>query len=221
MRPLLFGFLTIFFVSLQAQDPFAGLLGRQRTLPNQAIVEGDNVRIRLTLDGKTNYFSLHRSNMFEFVYDSISPLGRIVHVNLADTAAIFRVAEAYVRGRQGAQEHYKMYTAPAVTTLVLSAIPFAGPVLGAAFAVPVSRTPVRIENLGHPDMPLVDHRLYYYGYAAEARRIKARRVWLNFGIGFGISILTILVNESELGGEGNLFGFTILQNNNGKPSVFK
>jgi len=184
------------FVSLQAQDPFAGLPGRTRSLPNQAVIDKDNVNLRLTVDGRINNFTLHKSNLFEFVYDSYNPMGRLVSVDLADTAALFRVGEIYVRGKYGAQKNYTMYRAPAVTTLVLSAIPFAGPVLGAAFAVPVSRTPVRIENLGHPDMPLLDHRLFYQGYAEEARRIKARRVWLNFGIGFGICLGVIFLNES-------------------------
>jgi hypothetical protein len=218
MRTLLFSFLTIFFVSLQAQDPFAGLLGRQRFLPNTAIVSenNNNVKFRLTVDGKVNYFSLHKSNMFEFVYDSICPMGRLVPVNFEDTAAMFRVGEIYVRGKYGAQKHYKMYTPPAVTTLVLSAIPFAGPVFGASFAIPAARTPVRIENLGHPSYSLVDHRVYYQGYAEEARRIKSRRVWLNFGVGFAICLGTVVMNEVT---EGALFGKnTVLINKPPKPA---
>jgi hypothetical protein len=196
MRSVLIGLLTICFVSLQAQDPFGGMMGRQRNLPNQAIVGVDDVKIRLTVDGVVNNFVLHKSNMFDFVYDSVNPMGRLVQVNFSDTEAIFRIGEIYVRGKYGAQKNYKMYTAPAVTTLVLSAIPFAGPVFGLAFAIPAASTPVKIENLGHPNMPLVDHRLYYQGYAEEARRIKARRVWLNFGIGFGISLGAIFLNEA-------------------------
>lgn len=194
MRLLLSGLITVFyFISLQAQDPFAGLSGRARTLPNTAIVDGDDVRIRLTVDGTTNYFSLHRSNMFEFVYDSIAPLGRLVFVDFSDTASIFRLGEIYVRGRQAAQQHYTMFRPPAAATLVLST--FTGP-LGMAFAIPAARTPVRIENMGHPDVPLLDHRLFYQGYAAEARRIKARRVWLNFGVGFGVFLGVLFLNEA-------------------------
>jgi hypothetical protein len=205
MKKVLFGFLTIFFVSLHAQDPFAGLPGRVSILPNSVIVDKDDVRIRLTVDGRTNHFTLLKSNMFEYIYDSVHPLGHVVPISFSpvDTAAIYRVAEIYVRGKYGAQKNYKMYTPPAVTTLVLSAIPFAGPVLGAAFAVPASKTPVKIQNLGHPSVPLVDHRLYYQGYAEEARRIKARRVWLNFGIGFGICLGAVFLNETT---DGALFG---------------
>ena len=207
MRPLLFGLITMLFVSLQAQDPFAGLPGRARSLPNQAIIDNDNVRLRLTVDGKVNYFALHKSNMFEFVYDSIRPMGQLLPVDFADTSAIFRVAEIYIRGKYAAQKNYNMFRAPAVTTLVLSAIPFAGPVLGAGFAIPVARTPVKIENLGHPDMPLLNHRLFYQGYAEEARRIKARRVWLNFGIGFGICLGIIFLNEST---NGDMLGLPVI-----------
>jgi hypothetical protein len=193
MRSLIFGFLTIFFVSLQAQDPFGGMAARQRNMPNQAIIEGDKVKIRLTVDGVVNNFALNKTNMFDFVYDSARPMGRIVPINFSDTEAIYRLGEIYVRGKYGAQKNYKMYTAPAVTTLFLTT--FTGP-LGLAFAIPAGNTPVKIENLGHPDLPLVDHKLYYQGYAEEARKIKARRVWLNFGVGFGIFVAAIFVNET-------------------------
>jgi hypothetical protein len=197
MRLILTGLITIFFVSLQAQDPFGGMMARQRNMPNQAIVGQENVTIRLTVDGVVNNFTLQKVNMFDFIYDDPThPMGRLVPVNFSDTGSIFRVAEIYVRGKYGAQKNYKAYTPPAVTTLVLSAIPFAGPVLGLGFAIPAAKTPVKIENLGHPNVPLVDHKLYYQGYSEEARKIKARRVWLNFGIGFGISLGAIFLNEA-------------------------
>ena len=195
MRTLLIGLLTILIVSLHAQDPFAGLPGRDRTLPNSVIIDEEDVKVRLTVDGKTNHFVLLKSNMFEFLYDSIYPLGRLVPVNFGDTASIFRIAELYVRGKYGAQKNYTAYTAPAVTTLVLTAIPLVGPVLGAAFATPASLITPKIQYLGHPEVPLVEHRLYYQGYADEARRIKARRVWLNFGVGLGICLGTMFLNE--------------------------
>ena len=210
MRFLLTSFLTILFVILQAQDPFAGLPGRSRVLPDQAIVDNDRVRVRLTVDGRTNNFTLHKSNMFEFVYDSVYPMGRFVPVELTDTEAVFRLGRTYVLGKYGAQKNYKLYTPPAVTTLALSAV--TGP-LGMGFAIPAARTPVKIENLGHPDMPLIDHRIYYQGYAEEARKIKARRVWLNFGVGFGIFLGTIFLNESM---DGDLLGTCFLCKDNTK-----
>jgi len=197
MRTLFIGLFTILFVSLYAQDPFAGLPGREKTQPNAFIIDDQDVRICLTVDGKTNYFTLLKSNMFEFLYDSVRPMGQIVPVKFdpADSASIFRVAELYVRGKYGAQKNYKAYTPPAVATLVLTSIPLAGPVLGAAFATPASLITPKVQYLGHPEVPLVEHRLYYQGYADEARRIKARRVWLNFGVGLGICIGTMFLNE--------------------------
>jgi len=189
------------FISLQAQDPFA--VGRPVILPNQAVVDGDDVRFRFNVDGFPNYFTLHRSNMFEFVYDSNAPLGRLVFADFSDTASILRLGEIYLLGRLAAREHYRGFRPAATTALFLSAVPFAGPVLGASFAIPASVTPVRIENLGHPDVPLIDHRLFYHGYTAEARRIKSRRIWLNLGIGVGVSLATVFINEVTQGG---LFG---------------
>jgi len=88
-----------------------------------------------------------------------------------------------------------------------------GPVLGAAFAVPTALTPPKIKQLGHPEMPLVEHRLYYQGYVDEARQIKARHVWLNFGVGLGICLGTMFVNETAApndgSGKGGLFPFRI------------
>ncbi len=213
MKKIVFiGFLALFLGNLQAQDPFAGLSGRTTFQPNEIIYSPESLKIRLTVDGRTNHFVLLKSNMFEFVYDSIHPMGHLVKPVLdegrADTAAIYRLGEIYVRGKYGAAKNYKLYTPPAVTTLVLSAIPFAGPVLGMAFALPASRTPVKIQNLGHPDIPLVEHRLYYQGYAEEARRIKARRVWLNFGIGFGFCVGAMFYNETV---DGALFGFKLFK----------
>lgn len=212
---IFFGFFAFFLTNLQAQDPFAGLSGRTRTLPNQILYTPDDLKIRLTVDGRTNHFVLLKSNMFDFAYDSVHPMGHLVKPILdegrADTAAIYRLGEIYVRGKYGAAKNYKLYTPPAVTTLVLSAIPFAGPVLGMAFAIPASKTPVKIQNLGHPTLPLVEHRLFYQGYAEEARRIKARRIWLNFGIGFGICLGTMFLNETM---DEPIFGFKLFESKN-------
>ena len=203
---LFFGFFVLLFVGLQAQDPFAGLSGRSRTRPNMFAVDQHSVKIRYTLDDRTSQFTLSKSNMFDFVYDSVSPMGRLMLIDFStmpfDSAAIYRLAEIYVRGKHDAQRNYTMYTPPAVTTLVLSAIPLAGPVLGAAFAIPASLTPVEVQNLGHPPAPLVDHRLYYLGYTEEARRIKARRIWLNFGIGLGVCLGWVFLHEATDGGAG-------------------
>ncbi|MDR2906649.1 MAG: hypothetical protein LBU91_01500 [Bacteroidales bacterium] len=215
MKQILFGIFALLFISMQAQDPFVGLMPRQRLLPNQFIVDQDDIRIRQTVEGKMNTFVILKSNLFEFVYDEQHPLGHIVYVGAEDTAAIYRLGEIYIRGKYAATRNYKKYTPPAVTTLVLSAIPFAGPILGLGWAIPASLTPVKIENLGHPELPLVEHRLYYQGYSEEARRIKARRIWLNFGVGFGICIGTIFVNEMT---EGALFDPIV---GKGKSQIFK
>jgi hypothetical protein len=85
-------------------------------------------------------------------------------------------------------------------------LPVVGPVLGAAFAIPVSRMTPKMQNLGMPEATLIEDRLYLKGYTTQARAIKAQHIWLNYGIGFMLCAGIMLLNESV---ESPFLGFTL------------
>ncbi|GHU85944.1 hypothetical protein FACS1894153_2080 [Bacteroidia bacterium] len=184
------------FLGLQSQDVFNGLQGRAVMKPNIAIIGDEDIKIRLTIAGKENNFVLVKSEMFDYYYDTAHPLGQVRFVNLQDTAEIFALASKYVYGKYDANKNYKMYMPSALTTFVLSAIPYAGAILGLAYGVPSALTTPKINHLGHPDIVLVEDRLYYKGYADRARRIKAQKIWLSYGLGLAVCIGAIWANET-------------------------
>jgi hypothetical protein len=198
--------LLLCVLSLFSQDVFNGLQGRQRIKPNLAIIGKDDVKIRLTLQGKENNFVLVKSDMFDYYYDTVHPLGQVRFVNLQDTAEIFALGAKYVYGKWDANKNYKMYMPSALTTFVLTAIPYAGPVLGLGFGLPSALTTPKIQYLGHPNIVLVEDRLYYKGYADRARRIKAQSIWLGYGLGLAACLGVMFLNESM---DTPFLGFTI------------
>ncbi|GAB4028178.1 hypothetical protein [Spirosoma gilvum] len=48
------------------------------------------------------------------------------------------------------------------------------------------------DRLGFPNAQLAQNTSYYSGYTQEAKRIKSRKVWSNFGIGAGLAIAFVL-----------------------------
>ncbi|MEG1763529.1 MAG: hypothetical protein RR256_07970, partial [Bacteroidales bacterium] len=62
-------------------------------------------------------------------------------------------------------------------------------------ALPVAKITPRYENLGSPNMDILQDRIYYDAYTQEAKKMKAKRAWIGFGVGsvVSISILTTIL----------------------------
>lgn len=93
--------------------------------------------------------------------------------------------DLYMRGVSDANIYYQGYKAAGTGSL------FSGIMLlyGAATPIICSLTPPASKNLGFPDQRLMDNWSYRQGYTNQAYKIKKRKVWMNYGIGAGSTLV--------------------------------
>jgi len=97
----------------------------------------------------------------------------------------------YYKGVYDATANYNGYKAASTGTLVASLVfPF-----NLIPAIACSATPPKDENMGYPDIKLIENQQYHQGYQVQAHKIKKKKVWKNFAIGtgafIGLYILTL------------------------------
>ncbi|SDE83684.1 hypothetical protein SAMN04487996_107141 [Dyadobacter soli] len=95
-----------------------------------------------------------------------------------------------VKGQVDAEKNYKKYKGAATGTLIASLV---SPLVGLIPAIITSSTTPKLENLGYPDENLFKQADYHNAYTKKAKRIKSGKVWKNWGIGFGVNLVLVLV----------------------------
>lgn len=95
-----------------------------------------------------------------------------------------------VKGQIDAQRHYKQYKGPATVTLLTSLV---SPLIGLIPAIISSAKQPKIKDLGYPNKQLFEQPVYNASYSKSAKKIKQRKVWTNWGIGFGVNIVLVLL----------------------------
>ncbi len=98
--------------------------------------------------------------------------------------------DLYVKGHTDAEANYKKYKGAATGTLFASLL---SPLVGLIPAIACSATAPKIENLDYPDAKLFMKKEYYDSYTSKAKKIKSGKVWKNWGIGFGVNLVAVLV----------------------------
>jgi hypothetical protein len=99
----------------------------------------------------------------------------------------------YKKGEVDATRYYRGYTGAGTGTFVTSFL--VGPLLGLIPAIACSSTTPKRRNLGLPNTQIAENNDYYQGYAQQAKRIKSKKVWTNYGIGVGILLLLVVVTS--------------------------
>ncbi|TXH53287.1 MAG: hypothetical protein E6Q89_09685 [Bacteroidia bacterium] len=94
------------------------------------------------------------------------------------------------QGEKDAEANYKKYKTAGTGTLVTSLV---SPLLGLVPAIITSTTQPSVKNLQVPNEELLNNKDYAQSYAKKAKKIKQRRVWTNWGIGFGANLAAILL----------------------------
>ena len=92
----------------------------------------------------------------------------------------------FLKGQQDASIYYKGYKGAGTGTLLTSLL---SPIVGLIPAIATSATKPNHNNLRFPDDKLKNNPDYFMGYTKKAKKIKQGRVWLNWGIGFGVNII--------------------------------
>lgn len=131
-------------------------------------------------------FKISNEALYRFTYkDSTTVFGDISLINTADKEQMLWVGELCVQAKNDANKHYKMHKASTAGVTALSVL---NPIVGLALVLPVAKTTPRYENLGSPDMDILQDRIYYEAYSQEAKKMKAKRAWIGFGVGSVVSI---------------------------------
>lgn len=99
----------------------------------------------------------------------------------------------FILGQIDASRYYKGYKGAGTGTLITGLV---SPLVGLIPAIACSSTqPIDI-NLSYPNADLMKKSDYYYGYTQKAKKIKQGKVWMNWGIAFGVNLVAVLILTS-------------------------
>jgi hypothetical protein len=93
----------------------------------------------------------------------------------------------FKKGYADASIYYKGYKGAGTGTFLPSLL--ISPLLGLIPAIACSSTAPKDRNLNYPNPELMKNPDYYRGYTTHAKKIKQGKVWLNWGIAFGINMV--------------------------------
>ncbi|QCR21367.1 hypothetical protein [Pontibacter sp. SGAir0037] len=102
--------------------------------------------------------------------------------------------ELFIQGQTDAHHYYTGYTGAGTGTLVASLL---SPLVGLVPAVICSTTKPKEQNLSYPSQELMNNADYNRGYTSDAKRIKSRKVWKNWGIGLGVNIVAAILLANQ------------------------
>ncbi|MDR2556772.1 MAG: hypothetical protein LBC49_03560, partial [Bacteroidales bacterium] len=171
-----------------AQDPFKLHHQEQSYSMSSFMLENGIVTINLLSSDPhiTGIVTLPEGVLNKYEYaDTSTVFGEIKPLNLMKPNDFGYVVDICSKAKKDSRKHYKMYQASSLGTLFLTIV---NPVAGLACAIPSSVTPPKIENMGISDIDMLQEDIYFQTYRKEALRIKNRKIWTNFGIGFGINV---------------------------------
>lgn len=98
------------------------------------------------------------------------------------------VINYFVKGQEDANIYYEGYKAASTGVLVASLL---SPAVGLIPAIATSTTPPKDKHLDSPNHVLMQQPDYKSGYLQRARKIKANKVWTNWGVALGINVALV------------------------------
>ncbi|MDR1973490.1 MAG: hypothetical protein LBQ31_02325 [Bacteroidales bacterium] len=180
---------SVLFSSLcLAQDPFSLNNQKQSFGMSSFMQENGTTTISLlSSDPKiTGIVTMPDGILNKYEYpDTSTVFGDLKTLNLMKPNDFGYVLDICTKAKKDSRKYYKMYQASSMGTLFLTIV---NPIAGLACAIPSSLTPPKIENMGLSDIDMLQEDIYFQTYRKEALRVKNRKIWTNFGIGFGINV---------------------------------
>ena len=104
--------------------------------------------------------------------------------------AISTSDDLFNKGKMDAVRYYDGYKGAGTGTLIASLI---SPLIGLIPAIACSSTPPKEFNLNYPKPDLMKNNEYYDGYTSKSKKIKQGKVWMNWGIAFGVNLVAIIL----------------------------
>ncbi len=122
--------------------------------------------------------------------DSLSSKSRenkpVQIIEMGSTDGKSKNNDLFKQGQNDATIHYKGYKTAGTAVLVTTMIPGYGILFGAApLFIADSRVPLD-ENLGYPDLNLMENEQYALGYRQKAKQIKNKKMLRNYYVGLGV-----------------------------------
>ena len=105
----------------------------------------------------------------------------------ADSAHPVSLTEdLFLKGQVDATKYYKGYKGAGTGTLITALV---SPLAGLIPAIACSSTRPKEITLNYPNAELMKNPDYYLGYTQKAKKIKQGKVWMNWGIAFGVNLV--------------------------------
>ncbi|MDE6493050.1 MAG: hypothetical protein K2L50_00510 [Bacteroidales bacterium] len=175
----------------KAQDPFspgAHTFRFDPTKKSNYLLKDDQLKLNLydAQAGRSGKFTIPVNLLYRYIYtDTASVIGQLDPLIMARPQDFAYLSDICFKAQEDCKLHYKMWQGAAIGTLFFTIL---SPVASLSVAVPTSLTPPRIENLGLSDVDMLQEGLYFHTYRKEAARLKSKRIWTAYGIGFGIHV---------------------------------
>ena len=118
--------------------------------------------------------------------------------NSSNATSTQNTDDLHAKGQIDATRYYTGYKGAGTGTLIASLV---SPLIGLVPAIACSSSQPKDENLMYPSSELMKQPDYNNGYTTKAKKIKSGKVWMNWGIGFGVNLALVLILLS--GSSGN------------------
>jgi len=135
-------------------------------------------------------FSISKSDVIMIRYENGTKDVFVEENKKAANLPAFSVENYLRQGQMDAKRYYKGYKPAATGTLVSSLLI---PIVGLVPAIICSTNEPDEINLNYPNPELMKNPEYATGYTQQAHKIKSRKVWTNFGIGFGVNVAALVI----------------------------
>ena len=163
------------------------------------VLARERVKVEVTQNGNTSVFDRSFATI-KPVQSLVSSPSAPVSIVLAQpiAASVARLPSGqlsystlFQQGENDAKLYYRGYKGAGTATFLTT---FLLPILGLVPAIACSSSPPRGDKLGMPNLNFAQENPdYFRGYNQQAKRIKSRKVWGNFGIAVGINVAIILI----------------------------
>ena len=131
---------------------------------------------------KSDVFMIKYENGTKDIFNEEKPLN-----NLTITPS----DDLFNKGKMDAVRYYDGYKGAGTGTLLTSLV--VSSLVGLIPAIACSSTSPTDINLNYPNPELMKNTEYYNGYTLKAKKIKQGKVWMNWGIAFGVNLVAVIL----------------------------